>query len=69
MKVTIKKFNVEMEVKTNGIEFGVRDNDGNFLGDCYLTKTGLIWCQGRTTRSRGKQIDWTDFIRYMNRRA
>ncbi len=54
MKVTIKKFNVEMEVKTNGIEFGVRDNNGNFLGDCYLTKTGLIWCEGRTTKSNGK---------------
>lgn len=69
MKVTTKKFNVGMEVKTNGIEFGVRDGNGNFSGDCYLTKTGLIWCEGRTTKSNGKQIDWTHFIRYMSRRA
>ncbi len=54
MKVTIKKFNVEMEVKTNGIELGVRDDNGNFLDDCYSTKTGLIWCEGRTTKSNGK---------------
>jgi hypothetical protein len=34
----IKEFNVAMEVKNNGIEFEVYDNDGTFRGDCYSQK-------------------------------
>ncbi len=66
MKVAIKSFDVEMEVKTNGIEFQVKDNDGSLKGDCYLTKTGLIWCEGQTTRPRGKKVSWNKFIEWMN---
>ena len=66
MKVTIKDFDVGMEVKTNGIEFQVRKPDGTLLGDCYLTKTGLIWCQGQTTRANGKKASWNEFINWMN---
>jgi len=65
MKVAIKDFQVEMEVKTNGIEFEVRDNDGALRGDCYLTKTGLIWCRGRTTRENGTRVSWDQFIEWM----
>jgi len=63
--VTIKDLDVEMEVKTNGIEFQVRNNDGTLLGDCYLTKTGLTWCKGQTTRPKGKKITWAQFINWM----
>ena len=66
MKVSIKQFDVAMDVKTNGIEFEVYDNDDNFLGDCILTKTGLIWCGGKTTRKNGKRITWAKFIEMMN---
>jgi len=48
MKVKIKKFAIEMDVKSKGIEFQVHDNDENFLGDCYVTMTGLEWCSGKT---------------------
>jgi hypothetical protein len=65
MKVAIKHFDVEMDVRTNGIEFEVYDNDDKFLGDCYLTKTGLIWCRGRTPRKNGKKVKWQDFIAAM----
>jgi hypothetical protein len=68
MKVGIKEFNVAMEVKNNGIEFEVYDNDGTFRGDCYLTKTGLIWCEGKTSRAKGKKISWDEFIEKMNAR-
>lgn len=64
MKVYIKEFNVDMEVKTNGIEFEVRDNADNFLGDVFLTKTGLIWCAGRTQRANGKSIRWEKFVQW-----
>ena len=65
MKVRIKKFSVDMEVKNAGIEFQVNNNDGAHLGDCYITKTGLIWCQGRTLKANGVPVTWDEFIRWM----
>ena len=48
MKVNIKRFNVDMEIKTSGIEFEVRTPSGkDHLGDLVLTKSNLIWCRGR----------------------
>ena len=65
MKVTIKSFDVEMEVKNKGIEFEVRDPQDNFLGDCVLTKTKIIWCPGKTSREQGYVLGWKKFIRLM----
>lgn len=37
MQVKIKKFDVDMDVKTKGIEFDVRTSDGTqHRGDCYM---------------------------------
>lgn len=66
--VKIKKFDVEMDVKNNGIEFEVRDTKGTFLGDLVITKTRLIWCEGKTTRANGKTISLEDFRKLMNGR-
>lgn len=66
MQVSIKSFDVNMEVKSNGIEFGVRTADGSSqLGDCYLTMTGLVWCNGKTKKANGIKIHWNDFIAIM----
>ena len=65
MKVRIKKFSVDMEVKNAGIEFQVNSNDGAHLGDCYITKKGLIWCQGRRLKANGVTVTWDEFIRWM----
>ena len=66
MKVNIKSFDVNMEVKSNGIEFEVRSADGaTQLGDCYLTMTGLVWCNGKTTKAKGVKIAWNDFMTIM----
>jgi hypothetical protein len=63
MKVTIKSFDVEMEVKNAGIEFEVYSPDGKeHLGDLILTKRHLIWCRGRTRRENGEEISWQKFI-------
>ena len=65
MQVSIKRFGVDMNVKNTGIEFGVYDNAGNFKGDCYVTKSGLIWCEGRTRKENGVRVSWDDFIDWM----
>jgi hypothetical protein len=67
MKVNIKKFVVEMEVKNNGIEFEVRSTDGKSqIGDCYVTKTGLTWCKGKTTRKNGSAISWAELAEILS---
>jgi eukaryotic-like serine/threonine-protein kinase len=65
LNVSIKDFDVAMEVKNNGIELDVADTSGDHLGDLYITKTKLIWCKGKTGRDNGKKIKWKDFIEYM----
>ena len=66
MKVSVKDFGVDMEVKNRGIEFEVHDNAGNFKGDCYVTKSGLIWCEGKTQKKNGIRVSWDEFIDWMN---
>ena len=97
MKVTIKSFDVAMEVKTKGIEFEVDSPDGEthhgdlrahpklnaqttgckaldrlqylvgmdsiiFGWPLILTKANLVWCNGKTTPTKGVKIKWDDFI-------
>lgn len=66
MKVWIKNFDVEMEVKNNGVEFEVYTADGTtHLGDLVLTRAAVIWCEGRTKRENGKRLSWDRFIERM----
>ena len=59
MEVRIKQFDVDMLVKQKGIEFEVRTPDGTSqIGDCYITMTGLVWCQGKTTKQNGTKMSW-----------
>jgi hypothetical protein len=67
MKVKIKSFDVDMEVKNRGIEFEVKDNNGNHLGDCVLTKSKIIWCKGRRDRANGVELTWAKFIAMMEK--
>jgi hypothetical protein len=63
MDVSIKSFDVAMDVKTKGIELEIREpNDGARLGDLIVTKSHLIWCAGKTKRENGKKMKWTEFI-------
>ncbi|RCK46273.1 hypothetical protein [Thalassospira profundimaris] len=66
MKVMINDLSVAMEVKNKGVEFRVHDNQGNFQGDCYVTKSGLTWCQGKTLKANGISVSWEEFIEWMN---
>lgn len=69
MKVNIKQFDVEMEVKSKGIEFEIRDPKGKFLGDVVITMTSIIWCPGKTTRERGYKVKLEDFFKIMEAQA
>lgn len=65
MKVSIKGFDVKMEIKNNGIELDVSGNDGSHIGDLVITKTKLVWCRGRTTVANGVPVTWNEFIEWM----
>lgn len=67
MKVSVKDLQVSMEVKNNGIELDISDNNEVHLGDLFVTKKYLIWCSGKTQRENGKKIKWENFIAYMQR--
>jgi hypothetical protein len=51
-RVSIKDLAVDMDIKTKGLELDVYDGDTH-LGDLYVTKTGLVWCKGKTTKRKG----------------
>lgn len=65
MKVTIKSFDVEMELKNKGIELEIRDTDETFLGDLIVTRTQVIWCPGKTARQNGHSVAIHKFIEWM----
>lgn len=66
MKVNIKNLAVDMDVKSKGVEFEVRDTDGTFRGDCFVTMSGLIWCEGKTKKANGVKVSWDEFVTWMN---
>ncbi len=65
MKVAIKDLSVAMEVKNNGVEFEVYDNQDKFLGDMTVNKSGIVWCKGKTTLKNGVKVSWKDFMAWM----
>ncbi len=66
MKVLIKEFGLDMEVKSRGIELEIRSADGKKqLGDLVVTKTKIIWCKGKTRREKGVPKKWNEFIAWM----
>jgi hypothetical protein len=66
MKVSIKEFDVAMDVKKKGIEFDVYEpgENGERLGDLRLTMSGLEWHNGR--KHTGPKKSWKEFIAWMN---
>lgn len=65
MQVSIKRLDVQMELKNKGMEIDVYKPDGTFLGDLVITKTGLTWCKGKTKAQNGVKVKWGDFITWM----
>jgi hypothetical protein len=65
MKVTIKEFNIQMELgKGKSIEFGIHDTEGRHLGDFVLGKRYVEWCNGHTHAGNGVKVKWEQLIEY-----
>lgn len=65
MKVNIQEFGLDLEVKNKGMLLEVRSPDGKTrLGDIKITKTGLIWSNGK--EQTGTKASWNEFIEWMN---
>lgn len=62
-KVKIKEFGIDLNVKNKGLILDVYDG-GKHLGDIQITKTGLIWCNGKS--HTGPKRKWRQFIDWMN---
>jgi len=70
MKVLIKKFQIDMEVKSSGIEFEIRTPDNSEqIGDCYVTMTGLIWCKGKKGKANGIKISWEELTEILKSKS
>jgi len=66
MKVSIKDFSVNMEIKAKGVELAVYSPDKTtHYGDLIVTMTGLTWCKGATHAAGGKKVKWIDFINWI----
>jgi len=65
MKVSVKEFSVDLDIKSKGIELEVRDPQGKHIGDLVVTNTKLVWCKGRISVKNGKAISWKDFQEFM----
>ncbi|WP_454917413.1 hypothetical protein [Xanthobacter sediminis] len=66
MKVQVKKFNVNQEIKNSGMQLDIYSPDGEErLGDLTITKTKLIWCAGKIHKKNGVEVTWNDFIEWM----
>lgn len=64
MRVSIKNFNVNMDLGNNSIEMDIYDNAGNHLGDINIGKATVEWCKGRTRRGNGVKKNWEDIIQW-----
>ena len=75
MKLLIKSFDVDMEVKTKGIEIDVYELDqkqadgttkkGDRLGDVILNKKGLTWCKEARPAAPRATKTWKEVITWM----
>lgn len=64
MDVKIKKLKVEMDLGNNGVEFGVRDNEGKYLGDLRITKAKIEWCKGKVHTGNGVIVSWKELTEW-----
>ncbi|MFH0953061.1 MAG: hypothetical protein V1873_01895 [Verrucomicrobiota bacterium] len=66
MKVSVKEFQVSMEIGNNGIELDVYDGQNKHLGDLRIGRATIEWCAGRTRRGNGVRKSWEELIEFFH---
>jgi hypothetical protein len=64
MNVSIKDFQVEMQLRNNGIELEIRTPQNEHLGDFYLGRGAVEWCKGKKARGNGVRKNWHELIAF-----
>ena len=64
MNVSIKDFQVDMQLKNNGIELEVRSPQHQHLGDLCIGRGTIEWCAGKTNRGNGIRKNWNQLIEF-----
>lgn len=62
MKVSVKDFQVNMDLGNNGFELDIYDGNENHLGDLRIGKGTIEWCKGRTRAGNGVKVKWEELI-------
>lgn len=63
MKISIKAFQVNMEIGNNGIEIDVYTPDGKtHKGDLRIGRGTIEWCKGSVRKGNGVKKTWTQLI-------
>ena len=57
MKIYVDKLDVLMELKNNGIQLSVYDNDNKYLGKLKVGKRAVEWCKGKTHIGNGIKVN------------
>jgi hypothetical protein len=68
MRVSIKDFQVSMELGNNGIEFDVYEGDTH-LGDLRIGRGKIEWCKGRVRAGGGNKVSWKELIEWLESRG
>lgn len=58
----IKNLTVDLPLKNNGVEIQI-DEGGRQFGDIYVSKTGIVWCEGKTHRENGIKFSFDELNR------
>jgi hypothetical protein len=68
MKVNIKEFGLDLNVKNKGMTLDIYTPNGKtHLGDVKINKSGLTWCKGKS--HTGKKMKWATFIEKMTKKT
>ena len=67
MKVSVKDFQVTMQIGNNGIELDVYNSKDEHLGDLRIGKATIEWCKGQTQKGNGIKKHWTKLIEFFEK--
>jgi hypothetical protein len=64
MKISVKDFQVNMDLGNKGLQLDVYDTDDKYLGDLRIGKAKLERCKGKIHTGNGKTKTWKELIEW-----